>query len=126
MWFVRLVPMTLLFVPDMATAQSMNAEMFYQRSNKLMAKGPMALFSRGEIKRLMGEAERAIHASRARRLAEVAAGRPPRSCPPKAPQPMNSSEFMKRLGAIPPAARATIDMTEAMTRITAARFPCPR
>ena len=126
MWFVRLMPMTLLFVPAMAGAQSMNSEMFYQRSNKLMAKGPMALFSRGEIKTLMGEAERAIQAARARRLAEVAAGRPARSCPPKGPQPMNSNEFMKRLGAIPAAERAKIDMTEAMTRITAARFPCPR
>ena len=126
MWFVRLLPMTLLVVPAMAEAQSMNAGMFYQRSNKLMAKGLLALFSRGEIKTLMGEAERAIQASRARRLADVAAGRPPRSCPPKGPQPMNSSEFMKRLGAIPPAERAKIDMTEAMMRITAARFPCPR
>ena len=126
MRLVRFLPIILLFVPALAAAQSMNAEMFYQRSNKLMSKGPMALFSRGEIKVLMGEAERAIQAARARRLAEVAAGRPPRSCPPKGPQPMNSSDFMKRLGAIPAAERAKIDMTEAMTRITAARFPCPR
>lgn len=126
MRIVCVVPFALLFVPALASAQSMNAEVFYKRSSALMAKGPMALFSRGEIKALMGEAEGAITASRTRRLAEVAAGRPPRSCPPKGPQPMNSSEFMKRLGAIPPAERARIDMTEAMMRITAARFPCPR
>lgn len=126
MRFVRGLPMLLLFVPAIAAAQTMNAATFYQRSNKLMAKGPMALFSRGEINALMNEAERSIAASRTRRLADIAAGKPPRSCPPKGPQPMNSSEFMKRLGAIPAAERAKIDMTEAMTRITAARFPCPR
>jgi hypothetical protein len=32
---------------------------------------------------------------------------------------------MKRLGAIPRAERQRIDMTEAMTRISAAKFPCP-
>jgi len=126
MRIVRVLPMMLLFVPAIAAAQTMNAETFYQRSNKLMAKGPLALFSRGEIKLLMGEAERSILAARTRRLAEVAAGKPPRSCPPPSRQPMDSSEFMKRLGAIPAAERSRIDMTEAMTRITAARFPCPR
>ena len=126
MRIVRLLPIMLLFAPAMAAAQSMNAEVFYKRSNKLMAKGPMALFSRGEIKLLMGEAERSILAARNQRLAAVAAGKPPRYCPPPGRQPMNSNEFMKRLGAIPAADRARIDMTEAMTRISAAQFPCPR
>ncbi len=33
---------------------------------------------------------------------------------------------MKRLGAIHAVDRALINMTEAMTRVTIARFPCPR
>ena len=115
----------LLCVPAAVSAQSMNAETFHQRSTKLMAKGPMALFSRGEITALMTEAENAGKAARARRLAETAAGKPPRACPP-AKSSMGSDEFMKRLGAIPAAERAKINMTEAMTRITIARFPCPR
>ena len=122
----HILPLLLLAVPAAASAQSMNAEHFYQRSTKLMAKGPMALFSRGEIKLLIGEAERSIQAARNRRLADVAAGKPPRSCPPPGKHPMDNSEFMKRLGAIPAAERQRVDMTEAMTRITIARFPCPR
>jgi hypothetical protein len=39
---------------------------------------------------------------------------------------MGSDEFMKRLAAIPAADRARIDMTEATTRIMAAKYPCPR
>ena len=126
MWFVRLSPIMLLLVPAMASAQSMNAEVFYKRSNALMAKGPMALFSRGEIKLLMGEAQRAGLVAHTQLLADLAAGKPPRSCPPRGKQTMDSTEFMRRLGAIPVAERSRIDMTEAMTRVTAARFPCPR
>ena len=123
---VYFLPFISLFIPVAAAAQSMNAEVFYKRSSALVAKGPMALFSRGEIKLLMGEVQNAGKAVRAKRLADVAAGRPPLSCPPQGKQSMDSNEFMKRLGAIPPAERARIDMTEAMTRITAAGFPCPR
>ena len=126
MHIVRLLPIMLLFVPAMAAAQGMNAEVFYKRSSALMAKGPMALFSRGEIKLLTGEAQRAGLAARTQRLADVAAGKPPRSCPPQGKQSTGTSEFMTRLGAIPAAERSRIDMTEAMMRITAARFPCPR
>jgi hypothetical protein len=37
---------------------------------------------------------------------------------------MGSNEFMKRLGDISQAERRRIDMTEATTRIMAAKFPC--
>ncbi len=111
-------------LPAAAAAQTMNAETFYKRSMKLEAKGPAAMFSMGEIKALMGEAQRAGQASRAQRLADTAAGRPLRACPPDKSS-MDTKEFMTRLGAIPAAERAKINMTEAMKRITIARFPCP-
>jgi len=121
---LKLLVATAILVPSIASAQSMNAELFYKRSNALIAKGPLALFSRGEISALMTEAANAGKAARAERLAAVAAGKPPRACPPPKSS-MGSDEFMKRLGAIPAAERARITMTEAMTRITIARFPCP-
>ncbi len=124
MRIVRLLPYLLVLVSGVASAQSMNAELFYKRSSALMAKGPLALFHRGEINALMSEAQNATKAARASRLADVAAGRPRRSCPPSGPQSTSSSEFMSRLGAIPVAERVRIDMTEAMIRITAMRFPC--
>ena len=111
-------------VPAAATAQSMNAESFLQRANKLKAKGPMALFSRGEIKLLMKEGQASGQAASARNKADKAAGRPTRYCAPAGPQKMNSDEYMTRLAAIPRATRQRIDMTEATNRIMAAKFPC--
>ena len=122
---LKLLVAALVVVPSIAAAQSMNAETFYKRSNVLMAKGPMAIFARGEIKALMTEASNAGKVARAERLAALAAGKPPRACPPPKSS-MGSDEFMKRLGAIPAAERSRINMTEAMTRITIARFPCPK
>lgn len=107
-----------------ASAQSMNAEEFHKRATALKKKGPLALFSRGEIKALMTEGQAAGKLAREQRLAAVKAGKKARYCPPEGPQSMDSDEFMKRLAAIPPAERARIDMTEATTRILAARFPC--
>lgn len=114
-----------LIIPATASAQSMNAEVYYKRALALKAKGPLALLSQGEINALVTEAQNAGKASREQRLAAIRAGKPKRACPPEKAS-MDSDEFMKRLAAIPAAERARINMTEAMTRITIARFPCPR
>jgi hypothetical protein len=107
-------------------AQSMNAEVYHKRAAALIKKGPLAMFSRGEIKALMEEGKQAGLKSREQRLAVVKAGGRPRACPPEGKQnTMGVEEFMKRLGAIPKAERERIDMTEAMTRISAAKYPCP-
>lgn len=107
-----------------AVAQQMNAEIFYQRANKLKAKGALAIFSGGEIKALMKEGQAAGKASSLRYKADKDAGRPTRFCAPAGPQRMGSDEFMARLGAIPAAERRRIDMTEATTRIMMSKFPC--
>lgn len=107
-----------------AMAQTMNAETFSQRAQALKAKGAMAMFSPGEIKALTAEGQAAGQAARDQRLAAVKAGQKPRYCPPDGPQKMGSDEFMARLAAIPQAERQKIDMTEAMTRMLAVKFPC--
>jgi hypothetical protein len=114
-----------LCLPAMASAQSMNADAFYQRATALTAKGMMAIFS-SDVKVMMNEGKAAGAAARAQRMATIKAGKKPRYCPPEGPQSMGSTEFLQRLGAIPQADRAKIDMTEAMTRILAVKFPCPR
>jgi hypothetical protein len=119
-----LIATTALLVPVAASAQSMNAEVFFQRATKLKAKGPMAIFSSGEIKALMKEGQASGQASASRHKADKAAGRPTRFCPPPGPAKMDSDEYMKRLAGIPRATRQRIDMTEATTRIMAAKFPC--
>jgi hypothetical protein len=111
-------------IPAVASAQSMNAQVFHQRATALKKKGALAIFSRGEIKALMAEGQAAGKRAREQRLATVAAGQKPRFCPPSGPVSIGSDEFMQRLAAIPPAERARMDMTEATTRILAVKFPC--
>ncbi|WP_037499475.1 hypothetical protein [Sphingomonas jaspsi] len=118
------VVLALVSVAGTAQAQSMNAEEFHRRATALKAKGAMALFSGGEIKALMHEGQASGEAARQQRLAAEKAGQPRRYCPPPGPQKMTSDEFMQRLGAIPAADRAKINMTEATNRILAVKFPC--
>jgi len=114
-----------LLIATSASAQTMNAGQFLQRATALKKKGAMALFSRGEIKQLMAEGKAAGAKARELRLAAIRAGQKPRYCPPEGAVSIGSDEFMTRLGAIPAADRARIDMTEATTRILAVKFPCP-
>lgn len=115
-----------LLAAGTANAQSMNAETFHQRATKLQKKGALAVFSRGEINALMTEIKAASSQARERRLADVEAGLKPRYCPPEGPQSLRSDELMSRLNSIPAADRARIDMTEAMTRILATKYPCSK
>lgn len=113
-----------ILISSPAFAQAMNAESFHQRATALKKKGALAIFSGGEIKALMREGQASGQASVARLRADKAAGKPTRFCPPTGPTKMGSDEFMSRLSAIPLAERRRIDMTEATTRIMAAKFPC--
>ena len=123
--FVRAACLLLLAVPAVASAQTMNAETFNRRAIALKKKGPMALFATGEIKALMAEGQASGLKARDIRRETVAKGGKPRFCPPAGQKvKMNSDEFMTRLAAIPAADRSRIDMTEATTRIMAAKFPC--
>jgi hypothetical protein len=113
----------LLGASSAALAQEMNAETFFQRASALQSKGPFALFSK-DASVLMAEGKAAGRKAREQREATIAAGEKPRFCPPPGKVRIGSSEFVKRLGAIPAAQRRTIDMTEATTRILAAKYPC--
>lgn len=121
---LSLLAFALLLVAESASAQSMNAEEFHQRASALQRKGFMALFS-GDMKVLMNEGKAAGAKAREQRLADAAAGRKPRYCPPPGQVSIDSNEFIKRLSVIPAADRQRIDMTEATIRILASKFPCP-
>ena len=105
-------------------AQSMNAQTFYKRATALKKKGPLAIFSGGEIKALMNEGQASGKAAGAAYDADKKAGRPTRFCPPPGKRQMGSDEYMQRLAAIPAAERARINTTEATTRILIAKYPC--
>ena len=110
-------------VPAMASAQSMSAESFFQKADALQRKGMMAMFS-SDVKKLMKEAKAAGETARAQRLAAAKANQKPRYCPPAGSQRLGSDDFMQRLGATPRGDRLRIDMTEAMIRVLAGKFPC--
>jgi len=120
----KFAALLLLIVPAAASAQSMNAEQFHSRAAALQKKGMMAVFSGGEIKALTAEAKAAGKKSGELRKAAIQAGQAPRFCPPHQPISMDDKEFMTRLSAIPAAERSRIDMTEAMTRMLAVKYPC--
>ena len=120
---LRVASMMLFAVPAAASAQSMNAEIFYKKALALKSKGPMALVSR-DLKPMVNEAKAAGLKVRAARLAAVAAGNKPRYCPPKGSKRMGHDEFLKAMAGIPALERARIDLTEAMTRIMIRKFPC--
>lgn len=122
----KLVAALLLLAPAAASAQSMNAEEFHRRAAALQQKGFIAVFSAGEIRALTSEAQAAGKQAAANRRMAIKAGQTARFCPRDAAMKMDDREFMARLSAIPEPERARIDMTEAMTRILAVKYPCGR
>ncbi len=109
-----------------AVAQHMNADNFYRRAVALRSKGPLALFSGKEIRALTAEGHAAGALAGARFDADRKAGRATRYCPPPGPRTMSSNEYLERLGRLPAAERARIDLTEATIRLLAVKFPCRR
>lgn len=107
-----------------AAAQHMNADIFYQRAMKLKAKGPLALFSRKELKSLIAEVRAAGTQVKETRLAAERKGKKGRYCPPVKKREMGHEEYLKGIGAIPQSERRKIDMVEATTRMLAAKYPC--
>lgn len=112
-----------VLLPATASAQSMSAEVFFQKAQSLQRKGVRAMFS-SDLKKLLKEARAAGETARAQRLAALKNREKPRYCPPAGSQRLGSDEFMQRLGALPRSDRQRIDMTEAMIRIMAVKFPC--
>ncbi|MGI8931065.1 MAG: hypothetical protein ACR2FK_01600 [Sphingomicrobium sp.] len=124
MLIVRAASLLLLAVPAAASAQSMNAEVFFKRAQALKAKGVLAMMSR-DLNPVVNEAKAAGLKARTTRLTALAAGRRPRYCPPVGSRRLGNEEFFNGI-CHPAAERMRIDMTEAMTRILIRRFPCPK
>jgi len=122
---IRLTAVAALLLAAPVAAQSMNAEAFHKRASALQAKGPLAIFSRGEINALMSEVKASAQKAREQRLATIKAGKRPRYCPPSSSGGIGANEFMQRLSTIPAAERARMDMSEATVRVLASKFPCP-
>jgi hypothetical protein len=102
------------------TANAMSVADFLGRADALKAKGIAAMFS-SDIALLKAEVTSAATAYRA----DVAAGKPPKSCPPpKGSVKMDSDELMANFRTIPASQRATTSVRAAFANYMAKRFPC--
>ena len=105
-------------------ALAMPAVTFLAKADALMAKGPMALFSK-DVGLLKAEVNRAAAELRAERLAAVAQHQPPNACPPPKSS-LSSDELIKAMHRIPAAELTKMQFKDAMKRVLAQKFPCPR
>lgn len=101
-------------------ANAMSVADFLGKADALKAKGMRAMFS-SDIGLLKAEVQNAATAYRA----DVAAGKPPKSCPPpKGSAKMSSDELMANFRTIPAAQQKTTAVREAFYAMMTKRFPC--
>jgi hypothetical protein len=115
---------SLVAVP--AAAQNMPLPNFVERGTKLETKGPLALFSRGEIKLLQTELQAANKAVIAEYEANKKSGGRQAFCPVKGQKyQLGAQQLLAQLRAIPAAQARTMTTTDGMRHLIAKRFPCP-
>jgi hypothetical protein len=103
-----------------ATASAMSVADFLAKADALKAKGMAAMFS-SDVGLLKAEIAGASAAYRA----DLAAGKPPRSCPPpKGSAKMSSDELIANFRTIPAPQRATTSVRTAFANYLTKRFPC--
>lgn len=109
-----------------ATAQTMPLPVFLERANKLQGKGPLAVFSRGEIKVLQTEMQGANKAVIADYQANKKTGAKQAFCPVKGEKyQLGPMELLNQLRAIPAVQARTMTTKDAMRHLIAKRYPCP-
>jgi hypothetical protein len=101
-------------------AQAMTVAEFLGKADALQARGFTAMFS-SDIGLLKAEIKSASTAYRA----DVAAGRPPQSCPPALGTVKTSSdELLAAFRAVPVAERTRLSVRAAFANYMTKRFPC--
>jgi hypothetical protein len=107
-----------LMVPVAASA--MTVADFLSKADALKAKGMMAMLS-SDVGLLKAEIQTAAAAYRS----DVAAGKPPTSCPPpKGSAKMSSDELIANFRTIPAAQQKATSVRAAFANYMAKRFPC--
>lgn len=113
--------LTLLAVP--AAANDGSAEQFLQRAERLLGKGPLALFD-PDYKRLSREGEAAGVSIRLEREKAEREGRPILYCSPKPRAQLGNMEFIRALRTIPQQQRARMSLRSAMLLVLQRKYPC--
>jgi hypothetical protein len=108
-----------------AAAQNMPLPQFLTRATRLESKGPLAVFSRGEIKALQTEMQGANKAVVAEYQTRKASGARQAFCPVKGEKyQLGVKELLAQLRGIPAAQARSMTTTDAMRHILAKRYPC--
>ena len=105
-----------------ASATAMPVSTFLAKSEALMKKGPMAVFS-GDIGLLRGEMKTSFGQLRAEQIAARKAGAKPASCMPDKVG-VKPNELLGYLRSIPAAQRG-MPMKDALGGWMAKKYPCP-
>jgi hypothetical protein len=122
-----LLAAVLLFLasPAWSAAAPGTAQDFLERAERLLGKGPLALFDR-DYGRLRSEAVAAGTDVRLEREAMERRGQKPLYCSPKPRADLGNMEFIRGLRAIPPQQRARMSLRAAMLVVIQRKYPCPR
>lgn len=121
-----LLALALIMLPAPALAAAPGtAQHFLDRANRLLGKGPLALFD-GDYRRLRAEGVAAGTAIRLEREAMERRGQKPLYCSPKPRADLGNMEFIRGLQAIPADQRARMSLRDAMLVVLQRKYPCPR
>jgi hypothetical protein len=115
----------LLGVGSSAFANDGSAQQFLVRAERLIAKGPLALFD-GDYKKLRREGEAAGNSIRLEREAAERAGKQILYCSPKPRADLGNMEFITALRRIPRAERDRLSLRAAMLQVLQRKYPCRR
>lgn len=118
-----MIGVLLLLVAARASAQ--DVEHFLVRVDRLLARGPFALFSR-DFYRLKALVEADGEELKREYAREKAAGRPTEFCPPAKGKPrVSKDEYLAALRAVPLARLSTTDTRDVLRTVLERKYPCP-
>ena len=123
--FPAVAAVLVLAAGSAAAAASGTAENFLNRADRLLGKGPLALFD-GDYKRLQREGTAAGNSIRLEREAAEKAGKPILYCSPKPRAELGNMEFISALRKIPQAERQRMNLRAAMLLVIQRKYPCRR
>ena len=118
-----LVAAALVSAP-LSAAQAQDVAHFLVRVDRLLARGPFALFSR-DFYRLKREIEADGESLKRDYAREKAAGHKTAFCPPTSDKPrVGKNEYLAALRAVPIAKRSTTDTKDVLRTVLERKYPC--
>jgi hypothetical protein len=122
----RLIIAGLLAMTPVTAAGAQDVVHFLVRVDRLLARGPFALFSR-DFYRLKALVEADGDQLKVEYAREKAAGHPTAFCPPSTDKPrVSKTEYLAALRAVPPAKRSITDTKDVLRTVLERKYPCPR